>query len=397
MSQSTILLTGAPPTTPADMPSSPPANAPAPTDDTGQTFDDVLSRQRQATSSREEKQDAERAHSLNAPHVGTKPTDVRATQSEATVAKESMTKGAVPEVSVPPATSKATAAPIPLAAPTPAAAPSARAEGSSEDESMAKIEVAIKGSSPAAPAHDVAPKAVQPAPTSGAAPAEGAEKVTMAPASPLSEATAPAQSRPVPPSPLAEANALSREQAAKTPGVASDAVANTSSTLVTTSPTMVGTQQLTGLDAAEQSSDLASSEPTLTLTSHVDISGLVASISRPVLKADGEYSVKVSLHPPQLGEVRAIMTMKGDTLHVVLTPDKSEGHAALQSSLSDLKEQLGRHGAQVDVELGQPGSDGGRDQATPMRTVGVTASSPSASAFSPAPSIVESGRVRLVL
>jgi hypothetical protein len=98
----------------------------------------------------------------------------------------------------------------------------------------------------------------------------------------------------------------------------------------------------------------------------VDISGLAAAISRPLAAGNGDYSVQVSLHPPELGEVRALLSLQGDVLHVTLTPEHAGGYEALSDSLPALSEQLGGTGVEVNVTLGHPGEpptgeDGGRD------------------------------------
>ncbi len=96
-------------------------------------------------------------------------------------------------------------------------------------------------------------------------------------------------------------------------------------------------------------------------TTDVDISDLAASISRPLAGGSGDYSVQVSLHPPELGEVRALLSLQGDVLHVTLTPEHSSGFDALSDALPSLHEQLAGGGVEVHVTLGQSGDPGGRD------------------------------------
>jgi flagellar hook-length control protein FliK len=87
----------------------------------------------------------------------------------------------------------------------------------------------------------------------------------------------------------------------------------------------------------------------------VDINDLAASISRPLAGGNGEYSVQVSLHPPELGEVRALLSLQGDVLHVTLTPEHASGLDALADAMPALHEQLAGGGLEVNVTLGQPG------------------------------------------
>ena len=96
-------------------------------------------------------------------------------------------------------------------------------------------------------------------------------------------------------------------------------------------------------------------------TAGVDISDLAASISRPLAGGSGDYSVQVSLHPPELGQVRALLSLQGDVLHVTLTPDHSTGFDALSDAMPALHEQLAGGGVEVHVSLGQPGDPEGGD------------------------------------
>ena len=96
-------------------------------------------------------------------------------------------------------------------------------------------------------------------------------------------------------------------------------------------------------------------------TPGVDISDLAASISRPLAGGSGDYSVQVSLHPPELGEVRALLSLQGDVLHVTLTPDHSTGFDALSDAMPALHEQLAGGGVEVHVTLGHPGDPEGGD------------------------------------
>ena len=94
----------------------------------------------------------------------------------------------------------------------------------------------------------------------------------------------------------------------------------------------------------------------------LDLPSLSASFSHALTPGDGEYSVSVSMHPPELGEVRALLSLRGDILQVVLTPHQELGHATLATALPALRDHLASGGLQVDVSLGHPGSDAGPDQ-----------------------------------
>jgi hypothetical protein len=134
----------------------------------------------------------------------------------------------------------------------------------------------------------------------------------------------------------------------------------------------------------------------------LDVSGLAAAISRPLAAGNGDYSVQVSLHPPELGEVRALLSLQGDVLHVTLTPEHSEGYEALADAMPALSEQLGGGGVQVNVTLGHPGDppggDGGREGDS-----GPAGTEPSGAATPVAPSSVAPtrsgapGRIHLIL
>ena len=137
-------------------------------------------------------------------------------------------------------------------------------------------------------------------------------------------------------------------------------------------------------------------------TAGVDISDLAASISRPLAGGSGDYSVQVSLHPPELGEVRALLSLQGDVLHVTLTPDHSTGFDALSDAMPALHEQLAGGGVEVHVTLGHPGDPDGSDgRGAPG--AGPAAGAPSDDA-TPAPSTspvpmtaAGPGRIHLVL
>jgi flagellar hook-length control protein FliK len=134
----------------------------------------------------------------------------------------------------------------------------------------------------------------------------------------------------------------------------------------------------------------------------LDIGDLAASISRPLAGGNGEYSVQVSLHPPELGEVRALLSLQGDVLHVTLTPEHPSGFDALSDAMPALREQLAGGGVEVNVTLGQPGDTQGEEGRRPSDP-GSSATTPSGDANPPVtPSAFSMnsgspGRIHLVL
>jgi len=137
-------------------------------------------------------------------------------------------------------------------------------------------------------------------------------------------------------------------------------------------------------------------------TTGVDISDLAASISRPLAGGSGDYSVQVSLHPPELGEVRALLSLQGDVLHVTLTPEHPSGFEALSDAMPALHEQLAGGGVEVHVTLGQPGDpEGGQGRGAAEARVAGQAPSDEGTTVAAAPAIPVStdgpGRIHLVL
>jgi len=134
----------------------------------------------------------------------------------------------------------------------------------------------------------------------------------------------------------------------------------------------------------------------------VDIGDLAASISRPLAGGSGDYSVQVSLHPPELGEVRALLSLQGDVLHVTLTPDHSTGFDALSDAMPALHEQLAGGGVEVHVTLGHPGDPEGGDgrpapEAVPAGRAPSDDATPAASTSAAPMTAASPGRIHLVL
>jgi hypothetical protein len=134
----------------------------------------------------------------------------------------------------------------------------------------------------------------------------------------------------------------------------------------------------------------------------LDTDDLAASISRPLAAGNGDYSVQVSLHPPEFGQVRALLSLQGDVLHVTLTPEHSSGFEALSDALPALHEQLAGGGVEVHVSLGQPGDApagdgrGGADAGPVATTPSDNADQALALSATPITS-TDPGRIHLIL
>ncbi len=88
----------------------------------------------------------------------------------------------------------------------------------------------------------------------------------------------------------------------------------------------------------------------------LDTAGLATTISGVLSRGSGTYNVVLNLHPPELGQVQARLSLRGDLLQVDLSPEHATAHDALESALPDLREQLAQRGVEVDVTLGDPGA-----------------------------------------
>ena len=410
MSQTSIMVTGTSSPAPVDRPSAGANSAQAAQHQADQAFDDVLSRERQAASSAtqadqvkkssEAKDQAQAAeHRANGHHarlappppppapsssatttpVPAPPMDLRARVAEPsnlsapppTPAPVAVADAAAPTVA---SDAKASSSPPPDALPLTVASTSARSSAAAMPAATAPAPTDPTPAPPASPGGRVAPL----------------DHLATTP----SAATPSPSPAPVPVVPPAVADVASvKEHAAPLVNVTATSPSTPSGDVAAAA---FGASSTSGQMATRQVSPPSPTEQTFSLTSRVDTPGLAAMITRPLAKGNGEYSVTVSLHPPQLGEVRALVSVKGDTLQVTITPDKQIGHAALEASLSDLREQLSQHGGQVDVQLGQPGSDGGRRSPGGQRAVGLAVSSTVAAA-GPVPVPLEAGRIRLVL
>jgi flagellar hook-length control protein FliK len=93
----------------------------------------------------------------------------------------------------------------------------------------------------------------------------------------------------------------------------------------------------------------------------LDVDGLSGSISRTLSDGNGTYTVVVAMHPSDLGQVRAVLSLDGNDLAVSITPQSQAGHAALTNAADALKNQLAAGGLTVNVTLRDPGSPSGDD------------------------------------
>ena len=78
---------------------------------------------------------------------------------------------------------------------------------------------------------------------------------------------------------------------------------------------------------------------------------LAQAITSHIKGVDGTYSIDIAMYPSELGEVRAQVSLKGDSLNVVLIPHTPLGQHALSTTLADVKSQLAQNGMEVHVTL----------------------------------------------
>jgi Flagellar hook-length control protein FliK len=88
----------------------------------------------------------------------------------------------------------------------------------------------------------------------------------------------------------------------------------------------------------------------------LDTAGLATSISGALSRGSGSYNVVLNLHPPELGQVQATLSLRGDQLQVDLSPEHAAARDALENALPALREHLAQGGVEVDVTLGDPGT-----------------------------------------
>jgi len=98
------------------------------------------------------------------------------------------------------------------------------------------------------------------------------------------------------------------------------------------------------------------------LTSNsLDVGRMAGAISRPFVSGNGIYTVTVAMHPAELGQLQAVMSLDGNNLRVSITPQTRVGHEALVNAVDTLKNELARGGVNVNVTLRDPGFQSGGD------------------------------------
>jgi len=91
-------------------------------------------------------------------------------------------------------------------------------------------------------------------------------------------------------------------------------------------------------------------------TSPVNLKYLSEVISRPLSNGNGTYTVVIALHPSELGQLQAVVSLERDELRVFITPQTQAGHTAMSTNVDALKTQLAQGGMSVNVTLRDPGS-----------------------------------------
>jgi Flagellar hook-length control protein FliK len=130
----------------------------------------------------------------------------------------------------------------------------------------------------------------------------------------------------------------------------------------------------------------------------LDVDGLSGSISRPLSDGNGTYTVSVAMHPSDLGHLRAVMSLDGNDLQVLITPQTRTGHEALTNAADALKNQLASAGLNVNVTLRDPGSSsGGEDHVEVDQTSSRSADLENETAPRAQVPVLVAGQIHLVL
>ncbi len=224
------------------------------------------------------------------------------------------------------------------------------------------------------------------APTPGAGSSDGGDGWRLhPPTTPVPEATAEAPvtgSRPAPPS---------LDPSGRSAHLASVSRAQSGSPGSPSAPVGPGAQ--TG--ATEPASSPSGVDPA---SDPLDVESLAGSISRPLTGGSGNYTVVVAMHPPDLGHLRAVMSLDGNDLQVSITAQTQAGHDALSTAVDGLRDQLSRGGINVNITLRDPGSHpGGDDRHPPNDARRALPSSGGPTPTSPAGPVLTAGQIHLVL
>lgn len=93
----------------------------------------------------------------------------------------------------------------------------------------------------------------------------------------------------------------------------------------------------------------------------LDTAAISQSIMHAISTGDGTHTVLVAMHPAELGQLHAVVSLVNNELSVLITAQTQPGHAALANAVGVLRSQLAQGGMNVNVTLRDPGSQRGRD------------------------------------
>ncbi len=93
----------------------------------------------------------------------------------------------------------------------------------------------------------------------------------------------------------------------------------------------------------------------------LDVKALSEAISRPLVDGNGSHTIVVAMHPADLGQLEAVVSVDRTALQVSLAPQTQTGHLALAHAMDALKSQLAQSGMNVNVTLRDPGSQPGNE------------------------------------
>jgi hypothetical protein len=160
----------------------------------------------------------------------------------------------------------------------------------------------------------------------------------------------------------------------------------------TPSPAAGSTAKVEGPSATSTAASVAEQ-----FSDSLDVDGLAGSISRPLSDGNGNYTVVVAMHPPELGRLQAVMALTGDELQVSITPQSRAGHDALATAVDALRDQLARGGVNVTVTLRDPGSQSEGDDGHAPPTSSGNSDAPGDTVPAPTGSGPLTGQIHLVL
>ncbi len=112
---------------------------------------------------------------------------------------------------------------------------------------------------------------------------------------------------------------------------------------------------------ADSSMAVVPSNTSGNLSASIDVKALSEAISRPLVNGNGSHTIVVAMHPAELGQLEAVVSMDRTALQVSLAPQTQAGHLALAQAVDALKSQLAQSGMNVNVTLRDPGSQSGNE------------------------------------